>query len=232
MSNRICYIPVRSNEEILKNTIISLYDQVEAFMVINSTEKDLSTYFEDIDKEKKVFLVNPIDPLCYEQALNTAIKHSYYLQGQKEFIIWAHFDIIAQPGAVDSLMAEYERIKDTKWGVLYGNYDTLCMFNPKFFVDENIWGDPNLFPNYFGDNHRYRLMDLRGYSRSNAPNMEGKVEHIGSQTIRNNAYFGRVNALTFELERQLYVNIWGGIAPNETNGDSTCGGLYPIKEQA
>ena len=228
MSDKICYIPLRTGEDLLFNAVKSLYDQVDAFMVINSTEKDLFPLFEEMDKGRKVNFINPTDPLCFEQAINVAIKHAYWLH-QAPYIIWAHNDIVVSPGAIDALLETYEQVKDTKWGVIYGQYDVLCMFNPKFFIEENIWGDPALFPNYFGDNHRYRLMDLRGYARINAPNVADKVTHIGSQTIRNSAYHGRINALTFDLESQLYVRIWGGIAPNETNADSTCGGLYPLK---
>ena len=229
MGKRICYIPIRSNEEILLNVVDDLYNQVDAFEIINSTGRNLTPCFESHDKDKKIFILDPLDPLCYEQSLNVAIKHSIIFQKQDDFIIWAHFDIRVKPGAVDALMQAYEQIKDTKWGVLYGYYDTLCLFNPKFFTQEGIWGDPNLFPNYFGDNHRYRIMDLRGYSRSNAPDVSDKVEHIGSQTIRNNAYFGIVNALTFSLEAQLYARLWGGGPGQETIIDPTAQGLYPIR---
>jgi GT2 family glycosyltransferase len=228
MSDKICYIPLRTGEDLLRNTIDGLYNQVDAFMVINSTERDLFPYFEGHDPEHKVNFINPTDPLCFEQAINVAIKTAYWLY-KSPYIIWAHNDLVVYPGAIDALMETYEQYKDTKWGVIYGNYDVLCMFNPRFFVDEGIWGDPALFPNYFGDNHRYRLMDLRGYARINAPNVADKVTHIGSQTIRNSAYHGRINSLTLDLESQLYVRIWGGLAPSETNADPTCGGLYPLR---
>lgn len=228
MSDKICYIPLRTGIGLLKNAVAGLYDQVDGFMIINSTEQDLYPVFEGCDPEHKVSFINPTDPLCFEQSINVAIKTAYYLL-KTPYIIWAHNDIVVRPGAIDALLETYEQYKDTKWGVIYGNYDVLCMFNPRFFIDENIWGDPSLFPNYFGDNHRYRLMDLRGYSRINAPNVSDKVVHIGSQTIRNSPYHNRINSLTFDLESQLYVRIWGGIAPNETNPDSTCGGLYPLR---
>lgn len=144
MSDRICYIPLRTGEDLLRNTIDGLYNQVDAFMVINSTERDLFPYFEGHDPEHKVNFINPTDPLCFEQAINVAIKTAYWLY-KSPYIIWAHNDLVVYPGAIDALMETYEQYKDTKWGVIYGNYDVLCMFNPRFFVDENIWGDPALF---------------------------------------------------------------------------------------
>jgi hypothetical protein len=205
---------------------------VDAFVIINNTNTSLAEYFSEagVDTDHKVRFINPVDPLCFEQSLNVAIKHSYFTLGNHDYMLWSHNDIIAKPNAIATLLHEYTSIREKKWGILYGDYDHLCLFNPNFFVKENIWGDPALFPNYFGDNHRYRLMDLRGYERINAKNMEGLVTHLGSQTIIRNPYFKKINDLTFSSWGQIYVNIWGGYPPNETNNDPTCGGLYPIKE--
>jgi len=231
VGDRVCYIPLRVGEDLLRNTIHDLYDQIDAFFVINNTERDLIPYFDGYDKEHKVNFINPTDPLCFEQSMNVAIKHSYWLRQQKDFIIWAHNDLMVYPGAIDELLATYEANKDSKWGVMYGMYDTLCLFNPRFFVDENIWGDPAMFPNYFGDNHRYRLMDLRGYARINSEKAATKIAHIGSQTIKTSPYYGRINAITFPYEAQKYAAVWGGGPGQETIMDSTCGGLYPLRSE-
>jgi len=225
---RLCYIPLREDEDLLRQAIIDLYDQVDSFKVINSTQRNIEPYLAEIDPAIKINFINPHSPLCFEQALNTAIKDSVLEDGM-DFIVWGHNDIRVQPGAVDALMEKYEEVKDTRWGVIYGMYDTLCLFNPKFFIDENIWGDPALFPNYFGDNHRYRLMDLRGYERFNCDKAALLIKHIGSQTITRHPYYGIINGLTFDLEGQLYRKIWGGGPGQETYADPTCHGLYPLK---
>lgn len=223
---RICYIPLREDEDLLRQAIVGLYDQVDFFRVINSTQRHLEAYLADIDPLSKITFITPHSPLCFEQALNAAVKDAVPHK-DVEFIVWGHNDIIVQPGAVDALVEKYEEIKGSKWGVIYGMYDTLCLFNPKFFTNENIWGDPALFPNYFGDNHRYRLMDLRGYSRHNCDKAAQLIKHIGSQTITRHPYYGIINGLTFDLEGQLYRKIWGGGPGQETYTDPTCHGLYP-----
>jgi hypothetical protein len=224
---RICYIPLREDEDLLKNAIMDMYNEIDYFRVINSTGRDIYPYLADIDTEHKITLIFPTTPLCFEQALNTAIKDSQALGN--DYIIWAHNDIRVQSGAIDALIKRYEEVKDTKWGIIYTLYDVLCMFNPKFFIDENIWGDPALFPNYFGDNHRYRIMDLRGYTRLECPEAGPLVTHIGSQTITRHPYYGMINSLTFDYEGQLYRKIWGGGPGEERNTDPTVGGLYPIR---
>jgi hypothetical protein len=224
---RTCYIPIKEDEDLLKQAIVGLYDQVDSFKVINSTQRNIEPCLMEIDPTLKINVINPPCALCFEQAVNTAIRDAVF-EGNTEFIIWGHNDIVVQPGAVDALMEKYEEVKGTKWGVIYGMYDTLCLFNPRFFIDENIWGDPVLFPNYFGDNHRYRMMDLRGYARINCEKAAGLVHHIGSQTITRHAYHALVNGMTFDFEGQLYRKIWGGGPGQETCVDPTCHGLYPI----
>ena len=227
---RTLYIPTRTNPEVLEATVRSLYDQVDAFMIINNLGMDLAEYFKDKDTEHKMSFINPPDPMGCEQSINVAVKYSYYVEKNPDYVMWAHHDIIAQPGAVTKLFEGYEKVKNTRWGVLYGCYDTFCLFNPLFFINENIWGDSWLFPNYFGDNHRYRMMDMRGYSRSDAEGMGELVRHVGSQTIRNSRYFNLINSITFELQRQVYIKIWGGGPGSETINDPTAGGLYPMVE--
>jgi len=224
---RVCYIPLREDEDLLKQAIAGLYDQVDSFKIINSTQRNIAPYLADINPLLKFDFITPHSPLCFEQALNAAIKDSIK-EKDIEFIIWGHNDIVVQPGAVDALVEKYEEVKGTKWGVIYGTYDTLCLFNPRFFIDENIWGDPALFPNYFGDNHRYRLMDLRGYARYDCDKAAQLIKHIGSQTITRHPYYGIINGMTFDLEGQLYRNIWGGGPGSETVTDPTCHGLYPL----
>lgn len=223
---RTCYIPIRRDIDLLLNAISSLYEQVDNFIVINNTEDNLKLPISVIDKKDKVYFIDTLEPLCIEQSLNLAIKNRYFIQKEHDFMLWAHNDIVAQPGAIEALFKKYDEVKDTKWGIIYGCYDTLCLYNPNFFVKENIWGEPLLFPFYFGDNHRWRMMDLRGYARIDA-DMDGLVKHLGSQTIKRHDYFRHINDLTFNLESQLYVNIWGGPPSKETNNDPTCGGLYP-----
>lgn len=223
-----CYIPLRTDPDLLGQAIESMYDQVDNFIVINNTQQDLTSLFKYVPK---VEFLNPFDPMCFEQSINTAVKHSYGYKKNHDYLFWCHNDIIVRAGAVEALFKKYEEVKHTKWGVIYGNYDTFCLINPNFFIKEDIWGEVNLFPNYFGDNHRYRLMDLRGYSRLDAEGVKDLVFHIGSQTIMRHPYFKTINNLTFALEQQLYINIWGGLSPNELNADPTCGGLYPIMEE-
>ena len=216
---KILYIPHLMNEELLVKVIESFIVQVDKIVVINNSLVPLKYVNE------KVVDYIPSDTLCFEQSLNYAIRDSH--KNGSPYLLWAHNDLIAMDNnVVNNLLLKYEEVKNTKWGMIYGDYDHICLFNPQFFYNENCWGDVNLFVGYFGDNHRNRLMSLRGYNFYNADNIH--VNHVGSQTIRNNAIMNYKNGLTFGLWQQLYISLWGGSPGQETIVDSTCHGIYPI----
>ena len=218
--NKVLFIPHLKNEDILKQEIDSLINQVDYFFIINNSLTPLSFI------DSKIVDYIPSDSLCYEQSLNVAIRKSHELNIPT---LWAHSDLIAHDSnVIDILIEKYEEIKNDKWGVIYACYDALCMFNPEFFYKENLWGDPWLFINYFGDNNRYRLMDLRGWKKYSVEDRTSKlVEHLGSQTIRKHPDMNRKNGLTFDLYGQLYKKIWGGLPGQETINDPTAKGLFP-----
>ena len=220
MNEITLYIPHYQNEELLNKVIDSFINQVDKIFVINSSLTPLKFI------HKKIIDYIPSDSLCFESALNCAIRDSHNKGNQ--YMLWAHSDLIAlDNNVINSIFKKYEEIKNTKWGMVYGHYDHICLFNSAFFYNENIWGDSNfLFTGYFGDNHRNRLMMLRGYQFYNSENVN--VNHVGSQTIQLNPIMNRKNGLTFYLWQQLYISLWGGGPGQETINDPTCNGLYPI----
>lgn len=217
----ICHIPCIDGIDLLKCAVNGLYNQVSSFFLINNTGHLLNLP----DPDNKIYVENMRTPQVYEQSLNVAIRHA---RESHEPCLWAHNDIIVQPGAVDALIKKYEEVKNTKWGVIWSSYDSLCLFNTDFFYNENIWGDPWLFQNYYGDNHRYRLMQLRGYTLYECNEAKSLVTHLGSMTIKQNAQYNRKNGITFDKAGQIYASIWGGLPGQERVTDPTAGGLYPL----
>lgn len=218
------YVPCRTDEEMLYNMLRSVQGQVNDVVVINNTGHTL-----DIPKDIRnmVMVIDPPDQLLYGQSLNVAIKHA--AKAGYKYCLWAHSDIRLQPNAIYTLMKYYETIKDTKWGQVLTNYDSLCLFNPDFFIKEDIWDDVILFPQYFGDNHRHRLMELRGYNIYTCDEAAKLVHHIGSHTIKNHNEYWKRNEYAFKYDSMLYAELWGGNPHQETVTDPTCHGIYPVR---
>jgi hypothetical protein len=225
MNKRVCYIPCRMDEQLLWNAIETLVNQVDGIKIIDNTNEGLQLKIEGMNYNK-IKVINPLAPQSYEQSLYIAIKDSIK-EGNTDFCLWAHNDILVQDKAINLLFEKYEEIKDTKWGVLWTNYDSLCLFNPKFFINENLWpeGD-SLFRGYYGDNNRYRLMELRGYQKYTADQAGVLVNHLGSKTIHNNPRRMRINGITFGLDGQMYSSIWGGLPGHEIINDPTANGFF------
>ena len=218
---RTIYIPCRANPEVLQNAVNDLTGQVDQIVVFNNTNGELNIACPNL------VMVEPPDPLLYGQSLNAAVKMAR--KAGSPYCLWAHSDIRVKPGAIDALMQKYEELKDTKWGVIWTNYDSLCLFNPVFFIDEGVWDDVVCFPTYYGDNHRAQLMKLRGYSMTFAEQAGALVEHLGSHTIRMNPEFNSRNNIVFGHHGAIYRSIWGGAPGQETSQDPTARGLYPLK---
>jgi hypothetical protein len=218
--NKILYIPYILNEELLSRVLDSFINQVDKIIVINNSLVPLK-----YSNEKVVDYIPPVI-FSFESSLEYAMRQT--VKEGREYLLWAHSDLLALDNdVIPSLLLKYEEVKNSKWGMIYGAYDTICLFNPKFFVDENIWPDTSfMFTNYFGDNNRNRLMLLRGYTFHNGDNIH--VNHVGSQTIRNSAGMNYKNGLMFPLWQQLYIKMWGGMPGQETINDPTCNGIYPI----
>jgi len=218
---KILYIGYTQDEGLLSKVIDSFINQVDKIIIINNSLIPISY------KNEKVVDYIPSDTLSCEQSISYATRCEH-TRGSP-YVLWCHNDLISiSQNIVERLIDKYEEIKDTKWGVIFGHYDHICLFNPEFNYKENIFSWNIMFPSYFGDNQRYRLMDLRGYIKYNLQFTDSEVNHIGSQTIRNNAIWGLLNGWTFPMYAELYNKLWSGSPGQETNNDPTCHNIYPL----
>lgn len=213
------YMPCATNPHILYDAVRSLENQVDRFCIINNTGEPLEMVSIKMD-----IYDSPV-PLLYGQSLNYAIKKTK----DEPYCIWAHNDIIVKDGAIQALLNKYEEVKDTRWGQILSDYDSLCLFNPKFFVEQGMWEEYMLFPFYFSDNHRARLMTLTDYKIYSCSEAAEKVHHLGSNSIRFDFQYRRRNEWMFKHHGNLYREIWGGDPGFERVSDATLGGLYKGK---
>lgn len=144
-----------------------------------------------------------------------------------------HADSELLPGAMENMLQNYERIKDTKWGILFGSHGghIFSLTNIAFHVNENFWYDVNLLPFYYMDNLAYRVMQLRGYSTPTCESPTQLVNHVSSHYIRGNPVYKKRNDITFPGYGQIYINTWGGLPGQEKVSDPTVYGMYPLNPE-
>ena len=200
MSDFAAFIPVVNRFDLLGDALKRAADiQPDLNIIDNSPDGDVITYFPDANVYR-----SPI-PLSFSQSMN--LEFEITLLRQKDFLLHMHSDSIVPEGAISSLLDRAREIDQSgrRWGVIYTNYDVLCVYNPRAYSE--IGGFDTFFPAYFSDNDWYRRLELASYERINTPITVG---HHGSQTINSDRFLQYHNGVTFPLLRQYYVAKWGG----------------------
>jgi hypothetical protein len=233
MYNFRIYIPFGGNVDLLNKAITSIIPQIKEhssykgakIVVINNSGESIN---QSIPQEVEIWEL-PFE-LTHAQEANWVLKDA--IQGQQSFCLMTHTDVILLPGAMDKLFIEYEKIKNTKWYVVGVGAPAFLAYNLNFFIEEDVWHDPFLFPFYFMDDHMERIAVLRGWE-SYLPHTHDPsiLTHVISHTIKENAIFKKKNDIAFLYHEAIYCEIWGGLPGEETVMDIYANGILPIKER-
>ena len=235
MYNFRMYIPFGRNMDLLNKCIESIAPQIEEFssyegkkiVVINNSMKPIADKIVHADKVDIWEL--PFE-LVHAQEANWMIRDTY--DKGLDFCATTHTDSELLPGAMATLIKGYDGVKGTKWYAMGIGSPIFVAFNPHFFVEENVWFDPFLFPFYYMDNHMGRIARFRGWSDTlvEGPPTTPLLKHVGSHILHEDPVFARKNNLAFPQQGVIYANIWGGLPGHETICDAYASGTLPRKE--
>lgn len=136
----------------------------------------------------------------------------------RPFWLFMHSDGVAQREDFERIMAlaVESTAAGRKWAAIFTHHDVLACYNTAAIADIGGWD--TTFPDYFSDNHNYRLLRLKGYEMLQLENhtVEHGVNGQGSQTINSDPVLHRTNEILFPAYAQLYREIWGGSPGEET----------------
>lgn len=223
-----CYIPCGGDLHLTHRAVASLADELAndypyaSIVVINNTEGPIEVPGADDIVDMPVRLL-------HGQSINYMIRDA--AARREPFCMSLHNDAKLYPGAVKELLDKWAEIQytNTRWGAItlgHNNGDAFVLWNPRFFIDENVWHLPFLHPFYYLDNTMYRMMELRGYEIIHTEN--DLILHEGSHTIRNDPVWRRINDICFKHHGSIYAELWGGYPGSETINDPTARGIYPL----
>ena len=234
MHNFKLYIPFACNIDALNRAINSAIPQMKEFssyagkriVVLNDTMKPIEHLIENIDLVE-IFEFPYRIKMTHAQQCNWMLQDAIHT-GQ-DFCMSTHADSELLPGAMADMLEKVDEVNGTKWGVVFaGNGGHIfSTFNLKFFLEEDVWFDPFLFPFYYMDNHMYRIMNLRGWINHTTNSPVALVRHKSSHYLKEDPIFCRKNNIAFPCHGMIYVNIWGGLPGAELSNDKYANGTLP-----
>lgn len=199
MSNFIHFIPYVNRMDLLKKAVASVTELWRNTIVIDNrndlTQPDPRQEFDPI-----VDVMTPQVPLTTAQTMNLMLQ----MAGNKDFFTWMHTDAEAVDGAGGKLV-ELACNLQTKWGIVYTNYDAMAAYNVKALKEVGGW-DWLRFPFYFLDNDIAEKVTRAGYTieESKLP-----VIHHKSATIESDRERKWVNDMTFHSCKIMFSVKWG-----------------------
>lgn len=236
MYNFRMYIPFGRDIDLLNAAITSIVPQMKEFssfpgkkiVVINNSGspiEDQVVFPDEVDVWSMPF------ELVHAQEANWMLKSA--ISANEPFCMTTHTDSELLPGAIETMLKKYEEVKDSKWSVIMskGWATVFCIYNLNFFLTEDIWFDPFLFPFYFMDNHMGRLMTLRGWTGHDADSEGPLIKHKSSHYLKDDRVFCRKNECAFPAHGLIYSNIWGGLPGAEKSSDIYANGTLPRKAE-
>jgi hypothetical protein len=228
------YIAFAGNVILLNKAIASIIPQINEFstwegkkiVIINNSMKPI----EGLEHPEAVEIWQLPFELTHAQECNWMIRDCY--DTDQPFCLSTHTDSELLPGAMKVIVDEYAIIKDTKWYARGIGSPVFVAYNPKFFVEENVWFDPFLLPFYYMDNHVGRVAMLRGWSDKcvmGEPTTQ-LLKHVSSHVLKEDPIFRKKNNIAYKSHGDIYAAIWGGRPGAETVTDPYASGTLPKKE--
>lgn len=236
MLNFRLYVSFARNMELLNACIDSVIPQINEF---SSWQGKKMVILNDSGEDISALIHHPEDVEIYEPPYRIKMSPAYMgdwvvrdaWQTGQPFAMTLHTDASLLPGAMADILEKYEEVKDKKWGMIFGGagWEVFAMYNWRFFVEENVWHDPYLFPFYYQDNHLYRIMMLRGWSHEYSHSPVPTINHKSSHYLKEDPVFRRKNDIAFPIHGMIYAAIWGGLPGAERSTDPYANGTLPRK---
>ncbi len=229
------YIPYACNIKALNTSINSAIPQMKKhstwegkkIVVLNDTPEPIDHLIENID-EVEIFEFPYRIKMTHAQQGNWMIRDA--IHKKQPFCLTIHSDAEMLDGAVQEMLERLETIYDTKWGVQFNGagWCVFAAYNLKFFIEEDIWFDPFLFPFYYMDNHMLRLMSLWGWDVIMSSDKK-TILHKSSHYLKEDPVFRRKNDIAFGYHGGIYSAIWGGLPGQEKSNDKYANGTIRRK---
>jgi hypothetical protein len=197
-------IPYVNGQTHLNSALASLARCGEHVVVIDQSEFGLAP--DELPSRVQRFRTT--EPMSFTQVQNWMQAEA--VERGIPWLLFMHSDASCIDDAVEVLLLDATRRTGDgeKWGVIFTNYDALCVFSVPALVDTGPWDET--FEWYHGDCDYYHRLRLRRWTTPTCKEAAVLVKHVGSATLKADARLARRVQLQFEPRQRHYQHKWGG----------------------
>lgn len=175
----------------------------------------IQSVYDTYPYEKDFYIVPNVDfGMSLSAAINKGFKRA--LADGCDYVVYCADDVILGENAIQTVLGHHTQMN--AWitiGVGKNASWDFFVASPELFENVGFW-DESFYPAYFEDNDFARRVNLAGGAEK-TQYCHATFEHIGSQTIKRFSPFEmQKHSMYFEMNKQRYINMWGGPPGEET----------------
>lgn len=205
----VMIVPVINRFDLLEKMLRTLEGKVKRFVIV---ENSCSGYF--LPPEFNTYPIHWIRPPFVSMGYGGSINAGIIQTPEEEWWAFTNADLTFgpdDPAEIVRLMDEAPGPRIVTYGFCWG------AINRKLIDLVGFFDDWTLFPIYFDDNDYARRVSLAG---GEYIGYKGGIVHgddgVGSLTIRSDDRMRLANNRTFPMNKERYIEKWGGAVGEET----------------
>lgn len=204
-TRKFIFIPVVNCFDLLQKAINSVPENLyDDYFIFNNSGKNLNEFID-----KKQFTIINDNPLSFKDTQNK--MRLYAIENKYDYYSFMHNDGEILDDTANRLIQKADELinNNSKWGVIFTEYDVLCAFNTSCVETIGEWGDDN-WPiqksGYYLDVDYYHRMLKYEFSHV-------QIKHNVLHTIGNTIKGDENERSLWESERRAvqdhFKNKWG-----------------------
>lgn len=212
MTKKFIFIPVVNNFHLLEKAINSVPQGIfDKYFIFNNSNGKIpidTKHFTVIDKFER---------LTFRQTQNA--MREYAMLYKYDYYCFMHNDGEIVDDSAQRLinMADNLINTNTKWSVIFTNYDVFCAYSTKCVKDIGKWGDDEWpkeqHSGYYLDNDYYKRMEQSQYKPLKLQNTN-VLHNEPSNTIRDENESNNWESQRHKVEEH-YIKKWGSLPEKE-----------------
>jgi hypothetical protein len=201
--DQLLFIPVINCADLLSSSVASVPPGIRA-VVLDQSADGMKSHVPG-----RIGYLRPSRKMTFTQMQNYMLRRAVALG--KRFLMFMHSDASCPRDSINELLIRARR-QAPGWGVMFTNYDALCVFNvPELAVKVGMWDET--FQWYRADCDYYHRIRKAGLITVGT---DIQVQHTASATLNADPAIAAAVAGHAGWAERHYIHKWGGLQEHET----------------